>query len=149
MTTLDDTQRATLAALADGLIPAGVGMPCASEVSVAGSGVDYVLSVRPDLVEPLLSALGFPDAATEPDQALAALRAEQPSTFAALGEIVAGAYFLDKSVQDRIGYHGRVAAPADLDSPVDPDLLRPVIARGPIYRPDPRNDGTFPQKRPG
>lgn len=138
MTELDDTQRATLAALADRLIPAGAGMPCASAVSVAGTGVDYVLSVRPDLVGPLLDALSVPGAAADPDQALSALRVDRPATFAALGEIVAGAYFLDKSVQDRIGYHGRVAAPADLASPVDPELLRPVVERGTIYRADPR-----------
>lgn len=134
MTTLDEAQRAKLAALADHLIPAGAGMPSASEVSVAGTGVDYVLSVRPDLLTPLLAALDAGDSA----EALAELRADQPATFAALGEIVAGAYFLDRSVQDSVGYHGRVAAPADLEAPVDDELLRPVVERGPIYRPDPR-----------
>jgi hypothetical protein len=139
MTTLDEAQREKLAALADHLIPAGAGMPCASDVSVAGTGVDYVLSVRPDLLTPLLAALAAGDSAQDPAQALAMLRAEQPATFAALGEIVAGAYFLDRSVQDSVGYHGRVAAPADLEAPVDDELLGPVVKRGPIYRADPRD----------
>lgn len=56
--------------------------------------------------------------------------------FAALGEIVAGADYLDPTVAFGIGYHGRAAVPVTEDATVE--LRRPVTERGPIYRPDPR-----------
>jgi len=120
--------RATLARLADQLIPRSGEMPSASEVGVHLDGVDHVLSVRPDLVEPLRVALSAVD-----------VHGLDPAVFAALGEIVAGAYYLVPEVKDRIGYHGRRAVSVETARDVDADLLRPVVERGPIYRADPRD----------
>ena len=125
---LSDHDRARLAALADLLIPRSERMPSASEAGVAGDPVDGVLAVRPDLVGPLRMALdwsGTPD--TLP-----------PEVFAALGEIVAGAYFQIPEVQDRIGYHGRAALPVTELTDEDRALLEPVVHRGLLYRDDPR-----------
>ena len=122
--------RARLAVLADQLIPASGDMPAASAVGVAAHGVDRVLEARPDLAAPLADALAFRGDATE-------LRAARPESFAALGEVVAGAYYLEPDIQDRIGYHGRVSAPVEIEPDVDEALLAPVRARGPIYRADP------------
>ena len=115
-----------LSLLADQLIPASDGMPAASEVG----GFDKVLKARPDLAAPLAEALSYPD--------VILLRAERPELFAALGEVVAGAYYLDPEIQDLVGYHGRVSAPVETEPDVDPALLAPVRDRGPIYRADPR-----------
>ena len=46
---LSDERRAQLGAIADQLIPAGAGMPSASEAGVAGQFLDEVLAARPDL----------------------------------------------------------------------------------------------------
>jgi hypothetical protein len=133
--------RARLAALADLMIPAGDGMPAASGAGVAGTGVDHLLRVRPDLAQPLVDALDFSPGA-DPAAVLHALRTERPAVFAALGELVAGAYYLDPTVAGKVGYHGRAALPVDPDD-VDRDdvaaLRQPVVDRGPIYRPDPRS----------
>jgi hypothetical protein len=137
-TPLDDAARARLAALAEALIPPSDEMPSVADAEVARAGVDYVLSVRPDLLEPLGVALDWPDG-NRPDKVLSTLRAEAPAVFAALGEIVAGAYFLDRAVQERIGYHGRAAMPVTELTERDHALLRPVVRRGPIYRGDPRD----------
>lgn len=116
-----------LAALADQLIPASDGMPAASAVG----GFDRVLDTRPDLAAPLAEALAYTD--------VTLLRAERPDLFATLGEVVAGAYYLAPEIQDRVGYHGRLSAPVETEPDVDVALLAPVLARGPIYRADPRS----------
>ena len=48
--TFNDEERATLAELADVLIPAGDGFPSASEAGVAQEGLDYVINCRPELL---------------------------------------------------------------------------------------------------
>ncbi|HWL86209.1 MAG TPA: hypothetical protein VNO21_10425 [Polyangiaceae bacterium] len=136
MTFLDDAARAHLGALADLLIPEDGDMPSASGAGVAGPGVDAVLAARPDLVEPLRIALALA-AEMDPPRALATLRTEHPAAFTALGEIAAGGYFLQADIQRRIGYRGRAALPIDT-APVDAELLGPVLARGAIWRADPR-----------
>ncbi|MFI6322302.1 hypothetical protein ACIBG8_32530 [Nonomuraea sp. NPDC050556] len=127
---LDPAERATLSALADLLIPAEDGMPAASAAGVPEGGVDYVLDVRPDLCGPLVTLLA--EAADEDPCAF--LRDLDPEAMAALGEVVAGAYYLDDRVRVLIGYHGRRAVPVDESEEIDPDLLAPVLARGPIFR---------------
>lgn len=131
--------RATLAGLADVLIPAGEGAPSASEAGVAGVWLDEVLRLRPDLGEPLAAVLAGAGGA-EPAAAVARLRAEQPASFDALAALVAGAYFLNPDVLRAIGYPGQRRRPIVPEDPPDYErggLLASVIARGPIYRPTP------------
>lgn len=135
--TFDANERAALAALADTLIPAGDGFPAASEAGVAATGLDEVLSFRPDLaagVKKLLSsAQGRPAV-----EAVAELRGNDPADFGVLTEVVASAYFLNPQVRARLGYDGQQPRPIDPGSnDLDPALLQPVIDRGPIYRPTP------------
>ena len=59
-----------------------------------------------------------------------------PEQIAFVGEVVAGAYFLDERVRDLIGYHGRRAVPIP-SAPDHSDLIGPVVERGPRYRPTP------------
>lgn len=131
--------RATLAGLADVLIPAGEGAPSASQAGVAGVWLDEVLRLRPDLGEPLAALLAGARGA-EPAVAAARLQAEQPASFDALAALVAGAYFLNPDVLRAIGYPGQVRRPIVPEDPPDYErdgLLGSVIARGPIYRPTP------------
>jgi hypothetical protein len=134
----DSEERAVLADLADVLIPAGEGLPSASEAGVARDGLDQVLSFRPDLADELkrliAAARRCPPAAF-----VAELQQSDPAGFALLAEFVPGAYFLNPRVREELGYTGQNGRPIDpqLDQ-LDEGLLQSVIDRGPIHRPTPK-----------
>jgi choline dehydrogenase-like flavoprotein len=94
---------ARLAGLADQLIPAGDGLPSASEADPTGKWLTRALTARPDLVPDYERALESGE--------LARLEAEDPDAFAALTTVVAGAYYMNVKVRKRIGYPGQKAAP--------------------------------------
>ncbi len=134
---LSDEQRAQLGAIADELIPAGSGMPSASEAGVAGEFLDEVLAARPDLAEPLEAALEQVDG-LHPGAAIAALR--DTDGWGVLTAVVPGAYFLNPAIRAAIGYPGLEARPIDPDAAPDylaDGLLDSVISRGAVYRPTP------------
>ncbi len=138
--TIENKDRSTLAGLADVLIPASAGFPSASQVGVAAEGLDQVLAVRPDLAKPLKVILQSAKG-RNPAEVVAQLQDENPASFAALAEIVAGAYFMNPQVRVAIGYHGQVPQPlASRPDHLNDGLLQPVIDRGPIYRPTPRTN---------
>jgi len=112
---LGSAERRRLDELADRLIPAEDGMPPGS----AGR-IEEALAARPDLVAPLREVLRGGGELTAAQTVL-------------VGEVVAGAYFLDPGVKDRVGYHGRRALPIPPE-PDYADLIAPVVGRGPIYR---------------
>jgi hypothetical protein len=132
--TFDSQQRATLAALADVLIPS------ASQAGVAADLLDSVLMALPEVTEPL-AALLQTLAGQDPAVAVVRLQIEDPPAFDLLCTVVAGAYFLNPEVRQQIGYPGQQAVPIHAESPPDYEqdgLLASVIARGPIYRPTPQ-----------
>ena len=138
--TIENKDRSTLAGLADVLIPASAGFPSASQVGVAAEGLDQVLAVRPDLAKPLNVILQSAKG-RNPAEVVAQLQDENPASFAALAEIVAGAYFMNPQVRVAIGYHGQVPQPlASRPDHLNDGLLQPVIDRGPSYRPTPRTN---------
>jgi choline dehydrogenase-like flavoprotein len=94
---------ARVARLADELIPAGDGLPSASEADPSGKWLARALAARPDLVPAFERAL---DAA-----GARALEAEDPEAFVALTTIVAGAYTMNVKVRKRIGYPGQKPTP--------------------------------------
>jgi hypothetical protein len=135
----DEGTRATLAALADVLIPAGTKMPAASMAGVAGTWLDELLRSRPDLGSPL-AALLRRLAGAEPGAAVEDLRSADSAAFDLLAEAVAGAYFLNPEVRRLVAYPGQHAYPIIATDPPDYEedgLLASVKGRGTIYRPDP------------
>ena len=133
-------ERAIFAALADVLIPAGEGMPSASQADVAGQWLDEVLAARPDLAEGLRDVLRK-TAGREPQRAVEELRKGDPAAFGVLAETVPGAYFMNPKVREAIGYAGQDARPIDpRPDYLDDGLLESVIARGPIYRQTPKSE---------
>jgi hypothetical protein len=133
---VSDERRAQLGAIADQLIPAGSGMPSASEAGVAGQYLDEVLAARPDLAEPLDAALASVEGAGDP---IAALRADALA-WGVITAVVPAAYFLNPEMRAAIGYPGLEARPIDPDAAPDyleDGLLDSVVARGPVYRPTP------------
>jgi hypothetical protein len=136
---LDDERRATLAALADELVPAALGMPSATEVDVHLEGINHVLAARPDLAEPLARLLDDL-AGQEPAAALARLNEEDPEAIGVLGTAVTGAYYIDPRVRDLLGYHGqpnKPPQPGESDEYLAGGILDPVRERGPVFRPTP------------
>jgi hypothetical protein len=127
--------RETLAGLADALIPAGDGMPAASEAGATGPLLDEVLRVRGDLEEPL-AAITTAAAGKDPAAEVERLKAEEPELFEALTTAIAGGYFMSEDVRQRLGYPGQQAL--ELKDDLDPSLLQPVVDRGRIYRPTPQ-----------
>jgi hypothetical protein len=133
-----DARRAQLGAIADLLIPAGSGMPSASEAGVAGQFLDEVIAARPDLEAPLDAALAQVDG-LDADTALAALRGDADG-WGVVSAVVPAAYFLNPAMRAAIGYPGNESRPIDADA--EPDyladgLLDSVISRGAVYRPTP------------
>jgi hypothetical protein len=133
---ISDAHRARLGAIADELIPAGSGMPSASEAGVAGQYLDEVLASRPDLASPLEAALESVAGADDP---IAALRADA-GAWGVITAVVPAAYFLNPDMRAAIGYPGLEARPIDPDAApdyLDDGLLDSVVSRGPVYRPTP------------
>lgn len=135
----DAGRRAVLAAVADVLIPKGDGMPSASEAGVAMRWLDEVLRLRPDFGPPLAAVLDRIKG-VDPAAAVARVRAEDPTGFGVLAEVVAGGYFLNPQVRSAIGYPGQQSVPIQPEEPPDYEqdgLIASVIARGRVYRPTP------------
>jgi hypothetical protein len=135
---LDPSERRLFASLADVLIPAGPGFPSASEAGVADQGLDQVLAVRPDLLDPLKRLLAHAKSYL-PTDFLTELQVSDLSAFGILAEIVPGAYFLNPEVRSKLNYDGQSGRPIDpREDYLDEGLLQSVVSRGPIYRPTPR-----------
>lgn len=134
-TGFDEALRPRLAALAAEMIPAGAGLPSATEAGVAGALLDEVLKVRPDVAAPLSALLvRLGDAA--PSAALARVVAD-PADHELLALVVVGAYMLCPAVGVALRYPGQEPKPVnpfDINDVVDEGLLDAVIERGPIYR---------------
>jgi choline dehydrogenase-like flavoprotein len=119
---LSTTERRRLRDLADLLVPAGDGMPAASDVDVAGRLVDRVLAARPDLRAPLARVLG--DCGDNERSALAGLEEADPAGLAQLRYVIAAAYYLDEGVRVLLDYAPEPA------QPVRADLYPEYVAEG-------------------
>jgi hypothetical protein len=133
--TLDPAARATFAAIADLLIPAADSMPSAGEV-VGDDRLRFVLNARPDLLEPLRSALR-PALGDDPQVRLDALAQGEASTLAALQLVIVAGYYTDSLVRELIGYPGQMALTVrswEYPAYLEEGLIDAVLARGPVWR---------------
>jgi hypothetical protein len=132
---LDAAAMATLAAVADRLIPAADGMPSAADV-VGEERLRFVLNARPDLAEPLLAALR-PELGDDPQARLDALGRDDPAALGALQLVIVGGYYTDRDVRERIGYPGQAALTIrswEYPTYLEDGLIDAVLARGPVWR---------------
>ena len=141
LSSLSTAERQLLATLADILIPAGDGYPSASEAGVANDGLDQLLAVRPDLLEPLKNLLlRAKDCSAA--EFCRDLQTKDSAAFGILAELVPGAYFLNPDVRAKLKYDGQSGRRIDpREDYLDDGLLQSVIDRGPIYRPTPPTEG--------
>jgi hypothetical protein len=145
---LTGAERATLRAFADAIIPAGAGMPAASEAGAAAY-VDVLASADETIGGQLRDALKAIDDAARaargrgftrldaPGRAavLAALENTAPDTFHPAKNLVYEGYYTQPAVQDALGYR---FIPAGVEGPpVEPfeeHLLVRVKGLAPFYR---------------
>jgi len=130
----------TLRAIASHLIPAAHGMPAAGEV-LTDDRLRFVMTARPDLVEPVRRALAatLGEATLRADVAtrLAALADDDAAALGALQLAIVGGYYTDRAVRERIGYPGQEAITIrswEVPAYVDEGLIDAVLARGPVWR---------------
>ena len=131
----DPGRRAVFTAVAGHLIPEAHGMPSAAEV-VVDDRSRFVLTARPDLVEPVMAALR-PELGDDPARRLAALERDEPDALAALQLLIVGGYYTDKRVRDLIGYPGQEAIEVRswlVPEYIEEGLIDAVVARGPVWR---------------
>jgi hypothetical protein len=127
--------RRVIAAVADHLIPSAHGMPSAAAV-VDEARLRFVLTARPDLLEPLVAALR-PELGDEPGARLDALGRDEPESLAALQLTIVAAYYSDRTVRELIGYPGQLAIEVrswELPPFIEEGLIDEVLARGPVWR---------------
>ena len=132
---LTDAERAVLASVAEHLIPAAHGMPSAADVLI-DDRLRFVLTARPDLAEPIRTALRA-DLADDPAERVAALAAHEPAALGALQLAIVAGYYTDKRVRELIGYPGQEAITIrswELPPYIEEGLIDAVIARGPTWR---------------
>jgi hypothetical protein len=131
----DPDQRAAFTAVAGHLIPEAHGMPSAADV-LGDTRLRFVLTARPDLLEPLRAALR-PELGNDPAARLTALERDDPAAHNALGSTVVFGYYTDKDVRDRLGYPGQEAKTLyswKVPDFIEEGLTDQVLARGPIWR---------------
>ena len=131
---LDEGARRAFAGIADLLIPAAHGMPSAAEI-VNDERLRFVLAARPDLVQPLTSALRA-DIAEDPQARLDALARDETASLAVLQLVIVAGYYTDSRVRELIGYPGQLALEIDTQQTpayVQEGLIDVVLARGPVW----------------
>jgi len=131
---IDDDARETFARIADHLIPAAHGMPSAAEV-VTADRLAFVVRARPDLLDPLRSALRQ-ELGSDVAARLAAL-ADEPASLAALQLAIVAGYYSDRRVRELIAYPGQMAIEVKswvVPPYLDEGLIDAVLARGPVWR---------------
>lgn len=103
-------ERARLALLAEVIVPRWKAMPSAAEIDLTGAPLDRALAARPDLVHPLRALLSGADL-SDPVAAVTELERNAPAAFRALMQAIAGAYYADPRIWERLGYGGQQRRP--------------------------------------
>lgn len=125
--------RSQLEWVCDALIPSDpdLAMPSALEAGVLDEYLPRVLLARDDMADMFFEYL----------QSLSSMKpADAIDRLAGLGEgfdsvsrLIAGAYFLDKDVNDKLGYPGQEEITENHDYDVIMSAIEPVLARGRCY----------------
>ncbi len=132
---LEAGERATLRAVADRLIPAASGMPSAAEI-VTDDRLRFVLTARPDLIDPIRAALRT-DLGEDIGARLDALATDDPVALGALQLAIVAGYYTDRHVRELIEYPGQMALELrswEYPPYLEEGLIDAVLARGPVWR---------------
>ena len=139
--TLSPGEFTTAGVLADALCCGGGTPPIArpSECAEFEDSLHTALAARCDVYEEIVAALhrAAPVSVTDSKQWLRQLSADDPSLFASLSAILAGAYLMTPEVKSYVRYpgQGQNRAPwQQIGDELATGILDPVIERGAIYR---------------
>jgi len=123
-----------IAWIADTLIPSDgkSGMPSATEVGLPERLLPRALKERHDLAPAFFKALSrLPE--TRPKEPMNAIRALGANDFHAISFLIAGAYFLDESINQKLRYPGQEALYETPDYDEIMETIERVQSRGPVY----------------
>jgi len=132
---LEAAELATLRLVGDRLIPAAAGMPSAAEV-LGDDRLRFVLNARPDLIDPLRTALR-PDLGGDVGGRLDALGRDEPANLGVLQLVIVAGYYTDRRVRELIEYPGQMALELrswEYPAYLAEGLIDAVLARGPSWR---------------
>lgn len=118
---LSDAERASLARVAETLIPARGDIPSAAAEPGFWDMLSSALDARSDAFGDIVDALRELALVDDGElwSKLQALDVEGPATFQALSAVITGAWLLTPGVRDRLGYHGQQSDKARLEEAVD------------------------------
>ncbi|MFC5337085.1 hypothetical protein [Leucobacter denitrificans] len=136
--TMDDVTRQGVARVMDVLLPGTEVLPRATAVDAQGELLDRVLRADPKL-EPIVRRCGEQAAQTS-EISLADVEQWMGEDTERLVFALHAAYYMSKDVRQALNYPGQGRVPvaeATPDQLVSPELIAPVIERGPIYVPTP------------
>lgn len=129
-----DNLQTRIAWVADALIPsdARFGMPSATEAGVQDRLLPRALKERDDMAQSFFNALSrLPEA--RPTAPLDAIRALGADDFYVVSFLIAGAYFLDETVAQKLRYPGQEALYETPDYDDIMETIERVQSRGPVY----------------
>jgi hypothetical protein len=133
---LAEQERATLARVADALVPASDAAPAASAEPGFWDALAVALDARADAFHDIVGTLEAlaPIPADELWRRLQSLDRDRPAAFQALSTVIVGAWLLTPGTRERIGYHGQQSDKAGLEEAADEissGVLDPVLERDP------------------
>jgi len=105
---LSGPERAALGELADLLIPATEGMPSATQAEAHMRWLDAALAARPDTVDAIHRLTGQLGSGIDAER-LSELWRTEPDRLGTVAYVLAGAYFMNPDVRDRLNYDGQAA----------------------------------------
>jgi hypothetical protein len=139
---LTDAEMDLVMQAADALMPAEGLLPSVEDSEMREQYIDDALIARADCIEPL-KEFAHTAATVGVIRALADAREEDGSLWEVVTSILPGAYFLSRSVRERLGYAGQTADRIDPEATPDfEELLGVVTERGAFYRPTPSTTAT-------
>lgn len=122
MTAFTDAERNRLESFADQLIPRDGNHPSASDIGVFGALYQTALGYNPDIGTLFGTALS-----KVPGDDIFALRKIDPALFERVAETIGAIYFMDPDVRIAVGFPGREARAARIDTAEIEGLLMPVF----------------------
>ncbi|MGO1543229.1 MAG: hypothetical protein ACTHXA_02695 [Gulosibacter sp.] len=136
--TLDLETRSAVARIMDVLLPGTESLPSATDVNAQDEMLDRTLKADPTLAPIVRKAGEMAKDASE--ITFDDIQTWMGEDLERLNFALHAAYYMVKEVRNRLGYPGQGRHPVSEATPdqlVTPELLAPVIERGPIYVPTP------------
>lgn len=128
-----DEYRSILGEIADVILPQWKHMPAATSIDIANEPIDAVLRLRSDLLSNLVQVLSLIKE-DDIESSLEHLQDNSPHLVLALMTTITGAYYMNKTVQEALGYSGQQAQSLPRDGFGAEELVVEMMDMPPRYR---------------